>query len=115
MASLFTLKGAEYIISFITLPYLLHVLGPEKFGAIAFAQTIITYGNLLADYGFNLTAPRDIAKCDKADIPRAFAAFYGAKIVLLLPILLLGCFLAIIFWEYLNIFFVALCFAVVDW
>ena len=104
MASLFTLKGAEYIISFITLPYLLHVLGPEKFGAIAFAQTIITYGNLLADYGFNLTAPRDIAKCDKADIPRAFAAFYGAKIVLLLPILLLGCFLAIIFWEYLNIF-----------
>ena len=104
MASLFTLKGAEYIISFITLPYLLHVLGPEKFGAIAFAQTIITYGNLLADYGFNLTAPRDIAKCDKADIPRAFATFYGAKIVLLLPILLLGCFLAIIFWEYLNIF-----------
>ena len=86
MASLFTLKGAEYIISFITLPYLLRVLGPEKFGAIAFAQTIITYGNLLVDYGFNLTAPRDIAKCDKVDIPKNFAAFYGAKFVLLITI-----------------------------
>ena len=85
MASLFTLKGAEYIISFITLPYLLRVLGPEKFGAIAFAQTIITYGNLLVDYGFNLTAPRDIAKCDKVDIPKNFAAFYGAKIRLAHP------------------------------
>lgn len=90
MASLFTLKGAEYIISFITLPYLLRVLGPEKFGAITFAQTIINYGNLLADYGFNLTAPRDIAKCEKADIGKNFAAFYGAKVVLLVPILLVG-------------------------
>ena len=103
MASLFTLKGAEYIISFITLPYLLRVLGPEKFGAIAFAQTIITYGNLLVDYGFNLTAPRDIAKCDKEDIPKNFAAFYGAKFVLLIPILLLGTLLMAVFRDYLDI------------
>ena len=103
MASLFTLKGAEYIISFITLPYLLRVLGPEKFGAIAFAQAIITYGNLLVDYGFNLTAPRDIARCDKKDIPKEFAAFYGAKLVLLLPILLFGTLLIALFREYLDI------------
>ena len=55
------------IISFITLPYLLRILGPDKFGAIAFAQTIMNYGNLFVDYGFNLTAPRDIAKCDKTE------------------------------------------------
>lgn len=103
MASLFTLKGAEYIISFITLPYLLRVLGPEKFGAIAFAQTIITYGNLLVDYGFNLTAPRDIAKCNKEDIPKNFVAFYGAKFVLLVPILLIGTLLMAIFRNYLDI------------
>lgn len=103
MASLFTLKGAEYIISFITLPYLLRVLGPEKFGAIAFAQTIITYGNLLVDYGFNLTAPRDIAKCDKDDVPRDFAAFYGAKLVLLFPILMIGGLLMALFRDHLDI------------
>jgi PST family polysaccharide transporter len=103
MASLFTLRGAEYIIAFITLPYLLRVLGPEKFGAITFAQTIIAYGNLLVDYGFNLTAPRDIAKCDKVDIPRNFAAFYGAKFILLIPILLVGMLLLAIFRDHLDI------------
>ena len=85
------------------MPYLLRVLGPEKFGAIAFAQTIITYGNLLVDYGFNLTAPRDIAKCDKEDIPKNFTAFYGAKFVLLIPILLLGTLLMAVFRDYLDI------------
>lgn len=103
MASLFTLKGAEYIISFITLPYLLRVLGPEKFGAIAFAQTIINYGNLFVDYGFNLTAPRDIAKCEKSDIPKNFAAFYGAKIVLLVPILVIGASLIFLFRDSLDL------------
>lgn len=103
MASLFTLKGAEYIISFITLPYLLRVLGPDKFGAIAFAQTIMNYGNLFVDYGFNLTAPRDIAKCDKTDIPQNFAAFYGAKIILLMPILFIGAILILLFQDYLDL------------
>lgn len=90
IVSLFTLKGAEYIISFLTLPYLLRVLGPEKYGAITFAQVIMNYGILLVDYGFNLTAPRDIAKSDKGEVARHFAAIMGAKIVLLLPLLLFG-------------------------
>ena len=88
--SLFTLKGAEYIISFITLPYLLRVLGPEKYGAIAFVQVIINYGVLLVDYGFNLTAPRDIARVEASDRPRHFSAIMGAKIAILTIILLIG-------------------------
>lgn len=88
--SLFTLKGAEYIISFITLPYLLRVLGPEKYGAIAFVQVIINYGVLLVDYGFNLTAPRDIARVEASDRPRHFSAIMGAKIAILSIILLIG-------------------------
>ncbi len=88
--SLFTLKGAEYIISFITLPYLLRVLGPEKYGAIAFVQVIINYGVLLVDYGFNLTAPRDIARVEASDRPRHFSAIMGAKIAILTIILLVG-------------------------
>lgn len=88
--SLFTLKGAEYIISFITLPYLLRVLGPEKYGAIAFVQVIINYGVLLVDYGFNLTAPRDIARVEASDRPRHFSAVMGAKIAILSIMLLIG-------------------------
>ncbi len=87
--SLFTLKGAEYIIQFITLPYLLRVLGPDGYGAIVFAQALINYGGLAVDYGFNMTAPRDIAKSSKDEIGKNFVAIFSAKCILLCGVLML--------------------------
>ena len=88
--SLLSLRGAEYIIAFVTLPYLLRVLGPDRYGAVVFAQAVINYGILVADYGFNLTAPRDIAKADKSDLPQQVRAIMVAKILLLIAVLLIG-------------------------
>ena len=88
--SLFTLKGAEYIVNFITLPYLLRVLGPEVYGKMIFVQVLMNYGVLLTDYGFNMTAPRDIANAEKEDISQQFSAIYTSKLFLLLVVLLLG-------------------------
>ena len=101
--ALFTLKGAEYVISFVTLPFLLRVLGPEKFGEIAFVQSIVNYGGLVVDYGFNLTAPRDIAKAKPTDISLQFSSIFYSKCLLLLIILLFYGLMILIFRDFLDV------------
>ncbi|MCX7761823.1 MAG: flippase [Candidatus Kryptonium sp.] len=51
----------NYIIPLVTIPYLSRVLGPDKFGLVMFAQTLMIYFNILTDYGFNLSATRQVA------------------------------------------------------
>lgn len=80
--SMVTLRAMEYILSFILVPYLLRVLGPAQYGAIAFMQGIIGYFSLCINYGFPLIAPRDIAQAKESDIPRLFSAYFWAMVLL---------------------------------
>ena len=56
------LQVAGYVFPLITMPYLARVIGVEGFGKIAFASAIMVWIQTIADWGFNLTATRDVAQ-----------------------------------------------------
>lgn len=60
--SLAVLKLINAVLPFVTLPYLIKVLGIQQYGAIVLGISLIAYFQAVTDYGFNLSATREIAK-----------------------------------------------------
>jgi len=60
--SLSGLQVANTLLPLITVPYVVRVIGPANYGLIAFAQAFVTYFVLLVNYGFDLSASREIAQ-----------------------------------------------------
>lgn len=59
--SLQVLQIFTYALPLITLPYLSRVLGADRFGLVFFAQAMMFYFMILTDYGFELSATREVA------------------------------------------------------
>ena len=84
--SLLILKGGNYIIPLITLPFLIDKLGVEKFGLIAFAEMIILYFKSIVDYGYDLTGTRLISENldKKREINKNVSNIFTIKLILIL-------------------------------
>ena len=64
--SLTIVKGSNFIIPLITLPYLVRVLGLDGYGIISFALSLAQFLAVCVQYGFNISATKAIAR-DKHD------------------------------------------------
>ena len=56
---------AKMVFPFITLPYLTRILSTDTYGTVAYVKTVMTYMQIIVDFGFVLSATKDIVKVRK--------------------------------------------------
>lgn len=96
--SLSILKLVNAVLPFVTLPYLIKVLGFQQYGAIVLALSLIAYFQAITDYGFNLSATREIVqhRNSKNKISYIYSKTIISKIYLLTMSLII--LFSLIFW-----------------
>ncbi len=84
--ALSVIQAANFFIPFITLPIIVRIIGPDKFGVLNFLLAVVTYFILLINYGFDYTATRTIAqnRDNQAIVNKTFSKVLFVKIVLFL-------------------------------
>src|SRR5437660_5395102 len=84
MLALWGIQVYRKTIPLVTLPYLARVLGPEGWGMVAFVQSFAAFLVLLIEFGFEISATREVARCADSREKRAelFAGVLGAQAVL---------------------------------
>ena len=89
---IFIQNFVSYIIPFLTFPYLVVTLGVEGFGLYSFSSSITNYFSVICDYGFNLTATREISihRNNKQKIDEVVSSVYIIKFFLFIILFLLS-------------------------
>ena len=86
LTALYVSQAANVILPLVTVPFLARALGAQEWGAIALAQACAAWLALVIDYGFSITATRDVARAggDRVRLARLLAGVQGAKLVVAL-------------------------------
>src|SRR3984885_5638550 len=97
-ASVMAVQAGSYLLPLINIPYLLRVIGPEHFGLIAFSQAVMAYFVTLNEYGFNLSATRELAVHRDDPVLRSelYSSVMAIKLILCLLSFVILCALILI-------------------
>lgn len=81
---LYIMAFSTQLLNLVTIPYLTRVLGPTVYGKIGLAVGYMTYVQLILDFGFLLSATREVAehKTDKAYLLSLMASVTLIKLAL---------------------------------
>jgi PST family polysaccharide transporter len=89
---LYSAHFCNYVLPLVTIPYVIRVLGPRNWGLVAFAQAFANYVSLLIEYGFGLSAVRQVARHrdQPEELATVVSGVLGARALLALVSLALG-------------------------
>lgn len=75
---------AKIVFPFITLPYLTRILTTDSYGIVAYVKTVMSYMQIFVDFGFVLSATKDIVKCreNKNEMERVIGDTMVARVIL---------------------------------
>jgi PST family polysaccharide transporter len=84
-AVLYCAHATGVVLSLVSIPYLARVLRPDGWGVVVFAQAFAGLLTLLLEYGFHLSATREIARHrdDEVVVARIVAEVQSARLILL--------------------------------
>ncbi|WP_405370093.1 oligosaccharide flippase family protein [Nonlabens sp. Asnod2-A12] len=85
------LQGLNFILPLLIIPLLEQRIGLEKFGLVMYAQYIMSFCIVITDFGFNITATREIAvlRENKKDYSDFFSSIIWFRMLLLTVMFLL--------------------------
>ncbi len=93
---LYIMQISGYLFPLLTFPYLTRVLGSDTYGILTASSAVMSYFQLLVDFGFILSATRDCSLCrdDKKQLIRINCSVVQAKcllsligLIVLLPVI----------------------------
>lgn len=78
------IQSSNVLISIISMPLLIQNIGVDQFGLVNLALSVIILFNILVGFGYNLSAPREVAvnQGDKSVLSHLVSNVFSAKILL---------------------------------
>lgn len=97
--TLSVLQWFNYLFPLIMIPYLTRTLGPMNWGILSIIQSYVIYLNILIEYGFTLSATREVAKVreDKDRVAELIGSVLGGQLILVCLSILLTFFIWLLF------------------